>query len=72
MVASKFLHDDGEDDEVIVAEWAISGKITVTKIKELEKDFLSAIVSNILYKTLFLEITKLHTHNYIAFWNIVS
>lgn len=58
MLASKFLHDDGEAEEVVTPEWAILGKLTITRIKKLELDFLDAIVSNILYKTLFLEITK--------------
>lgn len=45
MVASKFLNDDGEDDEVFNMEWAKSGHLTVPQINRLEKEFLDAIVS---------------------------
>lgn len=53
MVASKFLHDDGEEDEVFNKEWANSGQVTVSRMNKLEKDFLAAIVSNTLYIILF-------------------
>lgn len=43
MVASKFLHDDGEEDEVFNKEWANSGQVTVSRMNKLEKDFLAAI-----------------------------
>ncbi|KAK0174463.1 hypothetical protein PV327_010230 [Microctonus hyperodae] len=43
MVASKFLNDDGEDDEVFNTEWAKSGKLTVAHMNRLEKEFLIAI-----------------------------
>lgn len=45
MVASKFLHDDGEEDEVFNKEWANSGQVTISRMNKLEKDFLAAIVS---------------------------
>lgn len=45
MVASKFLNDDGEEDEVFNMEWAKSGDLTIGEINRLEKDFLGAIVS---------------------------
>lgn len=45
MVASKFLHDDGEEDEVFNDEWAHSAGIDVCEINRYEKDFLNAIVS---------------------------
>lgn len=45
MVASKFLNDDGEEDEVINAEWATSAKLDLSKLNELEREFLQAIVS---------------------------
>lgn len=45
MVSSKFLHDDGAEDEVFLHEWAVSGGITVAALKQLEKDFLNAMVS---------------------------
>lgn len=43
MVASKFLHDDGEEDEVFNAEWAESAGLTLSQMNNLEKDFLIAI-----------------------------
>lgn len=49
MVSSKFLHDDGAEDEVFLHEWAVSGGITVAALKQLEKDFLNAMVISILY-----------------------
>jgi len=54
MVASKFLHDDGEEDEVFNKEWANSGQVTVSRMNKLEKDFLAAIVSNASYILFFL------------------
>ncbi|KAF5278451.1 hypothetical protein FQA39_LY05940 [Lamprigera yunnana] len=43
MVASKFLHDDGEEDEVFIDEWASSGGLTAKELSQLEKEFLAAI-----------------------------
>ncbi|PBC31495.1 hypothetical protein APICC_02295 [Apis cerana cerana] len=43
MVASKFLNDEGEDDEVFNTEWAQSADLTILQINRLEKDFLKAI-----------------------------
>ena len=43
MVASKFLHDDGEEDEVFNDEWAKSGAMEKKELIELELNFLSAI-----------------------------
>ncbi|KAK9297860.1 hypothetical protein QLX08_008613 [Tetragonisca angustula] len=43
MVASKFLNDEGEEDEVFNTEWAQSGDLTILQINQLEKDFLKAI-----------------------------
>ena len=45
MVASKFLQDDGEEDEVFNAEWAKSGYLTLPQMNLLEREFLNAIVS---------------------------
>lgn len=47
MVSSKFLYDDGEDDEVFMDEWATSGGISLKQLIQLEKDFLKAIVSKL-------------------------
>jgi len=43
MVASKFLHDDGEEDEVFNDEWASSGGIDTKELNRLEISFLSAL-----------------------------
>jgi len=43
MVASKFLHDDGEVDEVFNDEWAASAGLNVKDINNFERDFLQAI-----------------------------
>lgn len=45
MISSKYLHDDGEEDEVFTDEWAMSGDISVSELCKLEKEFLKAIVS---------------------------
>lgn len=45
MVASKFLNDEGEEDEVFNTEWAQSGDLSISHMNQLEKDFLKAIVS---------------------------
>lgn len=47
MVASKFLHDDGEDG-VYNDEWAESAGIGTEAINELEREFLHAIDWNLL------------------------
>ena len=56
MIASKFLNDDGEEDEVINAEWATSAKLDLSKLNELEREFLQAIVhsNSIIYINLVL------------------
>ena len=45
MVGSKFLQDDGEEDEVNNSEWAASAGLTVKDVNKAEKKFLAAIVS---------------------------
>lgn len=45
MVSSKFLYDDGEEDEVFMDEWAMSGSLSNKELVQLERDFLKAIVS---------------------------
>jgi hypothetical protein len=47
MVASKFLYDDGEEDEVFNDEWAKSGHMDVKDFNQLEVEFLSAINWNV-------------------------
>ena len=43
MVASKFLHDDGEEDEVFNDEWATSGGMDTKELNRLEVRFLAAL-----------------------------
>lgn len=43
MIASKFLYDDGEDDEVYNDEWAASGGMDVKELNRLEREFLEAM-----------------------------
>lgn len=43
MVASKYLHDDGEEDEVFNEEWAASGGISRKELNRLEIEFLTSI-----------------------------
>jgi len=43
MVASKYLHDDGEEDEVFNEEWAASGNISRKELNRLEIEFLTSI-----------------------------
>ena len=46
MVASKYLYDEGEDEEVFNDEWGTAGKLDVQTVNALEMNFLNAIVSN--------------------------
>lgn len=59
MVASKFLHDHGEED-VYNDEWAASAGISVQEMNHYERDFLKAMVSDI-YKT------KFHIKNFFIY-----
>jgi len=43
LVASKFLHDDGEEDEVFNDDWAASGGIDTKELNKLEMQFLCAL-----------------------------
>ena len=45
MMASKFLYDEGEDDEVLNSEWASSAGLDMDQLNTAERDFLHAIVS---------------------------
>jgi len=44
MMASKFLHDEGETDSVMNEEWATSAHMDVEELNELERNFLTALV----------------------------
>lgn len=45
MVASKYLYDEGEEEEVFNDEWGAAGKLDVKTVNILEMNFLNAIVS---------------------------
>lgn len=45
MVASKYLYDEGEEEEVFNDEWGAAGKLDVKTVNSLEMSFLNAIVS---------------------------
>ena len=44
MVASKFLYDEGVEEEVFNEEWAESAAMETADVNQLERDFLKAIV----------------------------
>uniref|UniRef100_A0A3P8RYP6 Protein CNPPD1 n=1 Tax=Amphiprion percula TaxID=161767 RepID=A0A3P8RYP6_AMPPE len=43
MVASKYLYDEGEEEEVFNDEWGAAGKLDVQTVNNLEMKFLNAI-----------------------------
>ncbi|XP_054629311.1 protein CNPPD1 [Dunckerocampus dactyliophorus] len=43
MVASKYLYDEGEEEEVFNDEWGTAGKLDVETVNNLEMNFLNAI-----------------------------
>ena len=45
MLASKFLFDEGIDEEIFNDEWAKSADMEVEDLNRLEREFLEAIVS---------------------------
>lgn len=45
MVASKYLYDEGEEEEVFNDEWGAAGKLDTQTVNTLEMNFLNAIVS---------------------------
>lgn len=50
MVASKFLYDDGEEDEVFNNEWASSANMELKDLNVLEREFLDALDWNLYVK----------------------
>lgn len=48
MVASKYLYDEGEEEEVFNDEWGAAGKLDVQTVNDLEMNFLNSIVSDVL------------------------
>ncbi|XP_039504296.1 protein CNPPD1 [Pimephales promelas] len=47
MVASKYLYDEGEDEEVFNDEWGTAAKLDVHTVNTLEMNFLNAIDWNL-------------------------
>ncbi|XP_022093990.1 protein CNPPD1-like [Acanthaster planci] len=43
MIATKFLYDEGEEEELYNDQWAEAAKIDVNRVHDLERDFLAAI-----------------------------
>ncbi|KAK6165358.1 hypothetical protein SNE40_022300 [Patella caerulea] len=43
MMASKFIYDEGVDEEVFNDEWAEAADMDISELNELERDFLQAI-----------------------------
>ena len=65
-MASKFLYDEGIDDEVYNDEWAISGDLETEDVNQMEMEFLDAIVN-----PLFNSFTKkLNLLEYLFFINL--
>ena len=44
-MASKYLYDEGTDEEVYNDEWADASGLETEEINELEREFLQATVS---------------------------
>ncbi|XP_078260490.1 protein CNPPD1 isoform X2 [Rhinoraja longicauda] len=51
MVASKYLYDEGEEEEVFNDEWGAAGKLDVQVVNALEMNFLRAIDWNLYVNT---------------------
>ncbi|XP_072902277.1 protein CNPPD1 [Hemitrygon akajei] len=51
MVASKYLYDEGEEEEVFNDEWGAAGKLDVQVVNTLEMNFLQAIDWNLYVNT---------------------
>lgn len=64
MVSSKYLFDDGENDEVFIDEWATSGGLSVSELAKLEREFLSAIGWEIFVKDIMFwkKLNQIETH----------
>ncbi|XP_069792019.1 protein CNPPD1 isoform X3 [Narcine bancroftii] len=51
MIASKYLYDEGEEEEVFNDEWGAAGKLDVQVVNSLEMNFLRAIDWNLYVNT---------------------
>uniref|UniRef100_T1J2H0 Protein CNPPD1 n=1 Tax=Strigamia maritima TaxID=126957 RepID=T1J2H0_STRMM len=43
IIASKFMNDEGEDDEILNYEWALSASMETQDVNQLEREFLAAL-----------------------------
>uniref|UniRef100_T1IFL6 Protein CNPPD1 n=1 Tax=Rhodnius prolixus TaxID=13249 RepID=T1IFL6_RHOPR len=43
MIATKFLNDSGEEDDILNSEWASSVGLSLPEVNRLEREFLAAI-----------------------------
>lgn len=44
MMASKYMYDEGVDEEVFNDEWAEAANMELDEVNQMERDFLSAMV----------------------------
>lgn len=68
MVASKYLFDDGEDEEVFNDEWAASGALELKELNRHEREFLGAMDWDLYVdpSTFFRQLTDIET---LVTWN---
>lgn len=66
LVASKFLYDDGEEDEVFNDEWAASANMELKDLNQLEREFLDALDWNLYIKPVTFARVLENTENRIA------
>ena len=45
MMASKYMYDEGVDEEVFNDEWADNSEQDIADVNQMEMDFLQAMVS---------------------------
>ena len=73
MMASKYLYDEGVDEEVFNDEWAESANMDIDQLNELERNFLKAIVSfNSVRSWVFLRMPPLLAQWWASQWKIAS
>jgi hypothetical protein len=68
LVASKYLFDDGEDEEVFNDEWAASGALELKELNRHEREFLGAMDWDLYVdpSTFFRQLTDIET---LVTWN---
>lgn len=68
LVASKYLFDDGEEEEVFNDEWAASARMETKELNKLERSFLSAMNWELYVKPQTFYETLCDIENRIAHW----